>query len=152
MAGRRERAEAHPLCARCGARVVTPAAHPRIEKPFAQCGECGTFVARAGAQEWDLLPASTRLGWLARIGAWALLGALLAALALLGSARARGARPSPREAALWLALGAAGAGALSASRLARAIRRSRRRLADPMYRAKLIEFELAAERARQARA
>ena len=46
------------------------------------------------------------------------------------------------EALLWLAGGLAAAGAWEGSRLSSAIARSRRRMADPMYRARLVEYEL----------
>jgi hypothetical protein len=143
MAGAHQGAGATRACPRCGARLPVAPRGPSIGKPFAQCAGCEALVAREGAHEWDLLPAAARLAHLGRAAGRALAAGLGAAAAQAAGALGTGSGWRPGTTLAWLGAGLALGALVEGTRLTRAIRRSRRRLSDPMYRAKLVEHELA---------
>ncbi len=127
-----------PACAAPAGRMRRVRA--AIGAPFERCAACGTFVSRAPFQEWDLWRAGARAAYLFEKGAFALALGSLPGLAYLLTATVR------RQALdLGVALALFGGGALlaafiSGSALASAVRRSRARMSDPMYRARMVEF------------
>ena len=115
-----------------------------IGRPLEECAACGDVVLRSGTTEWELLRASQRLDLIARRGLVALAIGLAAPVLYWAATRAQGIAWQPLHAALCLAVGWAIAGTWQGSRLAAAIRRSRRRMSDPMYLAMLMQHQLAA--------
>lgn len=109
-----------------------------IGTPFIECA-CGAYAARPPFSEWDMLQPPMKLNFLGRGLVWFLSGMIPGLLYALGSVFLG-------KSYLMLAfLIAVGVGALLASGTWFAlasldIRRSRRRMGDPMYRAKLVEF------------
>lgn len=128
-------------CPRCGASVRRPPSAPSIGKPFHTC-ECGALVGRAGANEWDLLRPRAKLAFLGRRFGFAAAAGLVPIVVRLVAAQVGGTPASALEALVWLAAGEVAALAWEGSRLSSAIGRSRRRMSDPMYRARLVEYEL----------
>jgi hypothetical protein len=142
MAGSTLADDVQDVCPDCGEPIrVAPGRHA-IDKPFFEGLGCGAFVARPGANEWDLLPRTQRLRHVTRATAVALVTGVVFGLAYLAFAFGQGAGWRPREALVFVGAGAAVGGFAVGSRLLSAIQRSRRRLDDPMYRARLIEFEM----------
>lgn len=139
-----QRIDAAGACPRCGTPLPMATGLASIDRPIEPCTSCGNLVMRPGTNEWHLLKPGQRLGHVARHT----LGALAAgpALALVHRlvALGQGRTWEFRDALLWLAIGWVLAGAWAGSRLAARVRRSRRRMGDPMYMAKLVEQELAA--------
>jgi hypothetical protein len=148
VAGRALATAAGGTCSGCGTPVRATRGRPAIDKPFVECRGCGAFVRRAGVNEWDLLPHAERLRHVGRAARVALLSGLGLGLAQLVFVLGQGRGWRLGEAAIACAVGTLVAGAWLGVRLAGAIRRSRRRLGDPMYRARLVEFELRAPAAR----
>jgi hypothetical protein len=110
-----------------------------VGQPFEACPKCRTYVTRPATNEWDLLGPGEKLYWLVEQGAPFLAFGLLPALAYWTVT----SRAGSGDLRLLLALLVAGpvlvlffplAGALHT------IRRSRARMADPMYRARMVEF------------
>jgi len=122
----------HALLGSTTRRAVT------IGAPFVECG-CGTYAPRPPFSEWDMLDSRAKVNVLGRGAVWLLSGMIPGLLYALGSILL------DRSYSILGFLGAVGAGALLATaawstRLLGEIRRSRRRMGDPMYRAKLVEF------------
>lgn len=138
-------------CLACGRAAPAAArARPAIGVPFEACPACAGFVPRPSLHEWELMGPATRLACLAPQLALVLALGLLPALAVAGATLASGGARDPL-ALLWAAgLGLAFVLGLWLARVASDVRRSRRRLNDPMYRAKLAKFELASQAARNA--
>lgn len=133
---------ARDTCPDCGEPIrVAPGRHA-IDKPFFECLGCGAFVPRPGANEWDLLPRAERLRHVTRATGLALATGVVFGCAYLAFALGQGRGWQLAEAVVFVAAGAAVGGFAAGSRLLTAIQRSRRRLGDPMYRARLIEFEM----------
>ncbi len=137
-------------CRGCGTLVASSRrTRPAIGPPFAPCPRCGGFVARPPFQEWVLLGALGRMRCLGLPAGIALVTGLIPALGYAGVGLAL---PHGRD-PVWLLI-VAGVGlcvsvAIWLASLSRDVRRSQRRMADPMYRAKLVEFELATQGARR---
>ena len=131
-------------CPHCGAPLAVATAHPSIDKSLEQCAKCGGVVMRRRANEWELLSNSQKLGRIARHAFLALAMGLAPPLGYLAAGLGSGRGWQVRYALLLLAAGCVLAGAWQGSRLAAMIRRSRRRMEDPMYLAKLVEYEMAA--------
>ena len=126
-----------PSCSGLVARVRR--ARLTIGRPFEECPKCRTLVNRPATHEWDLLGAGRKAYWVADRLARYLAYGLVPALAYWAVFFRDGAGDKR------ILLGLLGAGVvlvvlfpLSAS--LNAIRRSRSRMSDPMYRARLIEF------------
>jgi len=116
-----------------------------IGSPFQECPRCGAFVERNRCREWDLFDVAAKTGYfLGSLGAWLALGLLPGLIYLL----VRGRDFDPRWLALALVAGPLFAAAIPALGLAQRVRRSRARMSDPMYRAKLLEFGRRAARER----
>ena len=98
---------------------------------------------RQGANEWDLLKSRQKLGHLTRHAFVALTMGLVPPLVYFAAGLGSGRGWQLRYVLLLLAAGWVLAGAWQGSRLAAMIRRSRRRMGDPMYLAKLVEYEMA---------
>ncbi len=129
-------------CASCGALVGhVPDVRVAIGSPFQDCPGCGALVSRAPMNEWDFLAVGARARYGFERAAWSLALALLPALLYLVGARLLGRATDPWILGAALALGLFGLGIHPALQGMRSVRRSRRRLADPMYRAKLMQFE-----------
>jgi hypothetical protein len=129
-------------CPACHALVGhVPRVRVAVGCPFQECPGCGALVPRATVNEWDFLGVGAR----ARFGlerlAWAVSLALLPLLLYLVAARLLGWPSGPWTLGLLLLTGILVLGAPPALHGLRSVRRSRRRLGDPMYRAKLVEFE-----------
>jgi hypothetical protein len=128
-------------CSSCGAVVGgTTRVRPTIGSPFTECTSCGGFAPRPPYDEWAGMSPSVKLGFIGRALTRSLVVGLAPAL-LYGLFAIVTARGSDR---LWLLALAAGgvliAATVWASLLAQEIRRSSKRLADPMYSAKLVEY------------
>ncbi len=137
-------------CQACGTLVAeSRRTRPAIGPPFKSCPGCGGIVPRPPYQEWVFLGAVERLTCVGLPAGIAIALGLLPALVYgaVGLALPRGRDP------VWLLLvavaGLVVALAIWSTRLTRDVRRSRRRMADPMYRAKLVEFEIAAQGVRR---
>ena len=130
-------------CPTCGTPLPLASSRPSIERPLQQCAGCGGFVIRPGATEWDFLKLGEKVGHVARHTFAALTGGLALPLAHAAIEFGAGRAWQPRDLLLWLAAGWALAGTWAGSRLVAKIRRSRRRMRDPMYLAKLVEHEIA---------
>lgn len=124
----------------------TPPSAPTIGKPFEQCGSCDGYVPRAPANEWDLSRAGTKLQHVTRRATWALAAGLVPLTVYSIATPLGGRRLESQTALLFLAGGWLLAGLWQAARLSSAIASSRRRMSDPMYRARLVEFELEARK------
>jgi len=134
-----------PTCQARGREERPPRGAPtRIGPPFEECPRCRALIPRPGALEWDLLGPRGRLRWtLARLLPWSLaLGLPVLGYGLLGY------RGEPGQARTLAGLGACALVlflALPVPALRRIVRRSRLRMSDPMYRARLVAFERRAE-------
>jgi len=110
-----------------------------VGSPFQECPKCRSHVSRPATNEWALLGAGQKVYWLGvRILPFALIG-LVPALVYWQTTFRGGDGQLP----VLVALLAAGPVLLAYLPLANAlhsIRRSRARMADPMYRARLIAF------------
>ena len=109
-----------------------------IGRPFSECPKCKGFVERLPYVEWSSLHPGARLRLL---GGGLLIASAGAAIPALAYSVVR--RDAPTETLLalglvFLALGLSGFGMF----LSNAIQRSKKRMADPMYRARLAEFEM----------
>ena len=127
--------------------VSSPGA-PRVGKPFLTCPSCGTHVPRPRFDEWTLMSRSVRLGILARTAVRGLVLGLAPAvvLGLVGIAAGRTASSRATLAALGIA-GAVVGLAVAMALLGNELGRSRRRMSDPLYRARLVEFGIRSSRA-----
>lgn len=116
----------------------------RFGRPFLECPDCGALTPCAAFDEWSLMSASDRARLVGSGAAYALALGLLPALlyALVGILR--GAAAPPLHLVLAATIGVALVAGIWAARLSEAIRRSRRRMSDPMYLAKLAEFGMQA--------
>jgi len=107
--------------------------------PFLECPRCHAYAERPATNEWALLGPGERAFWLAdRLAPFLVVG-LVPALAYWALVL-RDGRGDPRT---WIALLCAGPFLVACLPLSSAlgiIRRSRTRMGDPMYRARLIEF------------
>jgi len=120
---------------------------PSIGRPFEPCWRCGGQIERAGANEWDLHGRGARWAIVARRARFALTAGLVP-FAVYAALTLTSARPwRERHALLFLAAGWLVAGAWEAARLLAEIGASRRRMSDPMYRARLVQHGIAASRA-----
>jgi hypothetical protein len=131
-------------CPRCREPLAEPRGISRIDKPFEPCTSCGAFVARPGANEWDLLPLGLKTRHVAQSALLALSLGIVPALVHLAATLTQGAAWEAKQALLWLAGGCVVAGCYAGSRLGSRIQRSRRRMGDPMYRARLVKYEIEA--------
>ena len=131
-------------CPRCGSPLGASSGRSSIDGPLQPCPRCGGIVLRDGSNEWDLLGSGKKTAIVARRAFAALTIGLIGPLAYLGAAVSSGRDWQPRYALLSLAIGWVLAGSWQASSLLARIRRSRRRMGDPMYLAKLVESEMAA--------
>ena len=129
-------------CPQCGAPLAATQGVPRIEKPFDQCASCGAFVACLGANEWELLRLGEKTGHIARHAFRAVAFGLVPAVVQLLVTVVGGEGWQATETLVWLAAGLVGAGAIEGARLGSRIQRSRRRMSDPMYLARLVKYEL----------
>lgn len=131
-------------CASCGTLAGTARRRrPGVGAPFCVCPQCGAYVQRRPYDEWALMGARARLELLAGgIGSAGALG-LLPALGYALLCIARGRPAPPEELAIGAAAGFLVAVSVWGARFAAALRRSRRRMADPMYQARLVEFGMA---------
>ena len=125
--------------------LVVPDGPVRIGRPFLECVDCGTLTPCPAFDEWSLMSARDRLRLVGSGAAYAIALGLLPALlyALVGIVR--GSAAPPLHLVLAAALGVALATGIWAARLADVVRRSRRRMTDPMYLAKLAEFGMQAQ-------
>lgn len=120
---------------------------PAIGRPFEPCWRCGGLIERAGTTEWDLHDRGARWSIAARRARFALAAGLVPCLVYTALALTSD-RPWRRDHALlflgagWLLLGI-----WEAARLFSEINASRRRMGDPMYRARLVQHGIAASRA-----
>lgn len=133
-------------CTTCRAkRQERPGNPTSIGRPFDECMTCGRLVSRSRFTEWGLMKSSTKLrclgaaaiGWLGM----GVLATLVLALGVVIFGRPLDVKNVLTVAVVVLVL----AGALQGSRFSKELNRSRARMSDPMYRAKLIEFELATQ-------
>jgi hypothetical protein len=123
--------------------MSAPPSAPTIGKPFEQCGRCDGYAARAPANEWDLSRAGIKLRHITRHATWAFAVGLTPFVVYSIATPLGGRELESRTALLLLAGGWLLAVIWQVARLSSAIGHSRRRMSDPMYRARLVEFELA---------
>jgi hypothetical protein len=111
-----------------------------VASPFRDCPRCGAPVRRPAASEWTLLGPGERAYWFVdRIAPFVVLGLLPALLYWALVVRSGGG--DPRLLAALLVLGPLVCAALPVAGARTAVRRSRARMSDPMYRARLLAFE-----------
>jgi len=133
-------------CPQCRAPILgSGTGRPSIGRPFDECPRCQTFVPRSHCNEWDFLsfPEQALHLWRAAriaLGFGAVAGLSYGTYTLLAPVAFE-----PRIALGLLAAGVVGLSVWSGSRLFSAIRRSRHRLTDPMYRSKLVQFGISGE-------
>jgi len=113
---------------------------PRVGEPFTTCRLCGGFVDRSPNDEWAMMGVGARLVILLGGAAFAGSAGLVPALAWASYRLVRGAAIDPLPLAVTAGAGLLVGVGLFGMRLSTVIRRSRRRMGDPMYRAKLVEF------------
>lgn len=126
-----------PTCVEVFARIRT--VRLAVGRPFEECPKCRTPVGRPSTNEWDLLGPGEKLFWLAARSALSIVIGLVPALAY-GTLAYEGGAGDLR---ILLALALAGPALVlffPLSGALHAIRRSRARMADPMYRARMVEF------------
>ena len=133
-------------CELCRERQAERPPHPRIGRPLEVCWRCGGSRVLVGVNEWDLFDPRTRLELIARRLTFA-----FAAGCVVPAVHGLVTLVAARDWLWWHALAALGLGWLVAGlgaggKLAVEIHASRRRMSDPMYRMKLVEFELGASR------
>jgi hypothetical protein len=110
-----------------------------VGSPFRECPRCRAPVSRPSTNEWTLLGPGEKAYWLAdRFAKYLALG-LLPALAYWAFA-VRAGKGQPRILLVLLAGGPIFGLGFGLSSALHDIRRSRARMADPMYRARLMEF------------
>ena len=139
-----------PLCRPDAARSASNVRARRIGRPFGSCGTCGRLAPSPGLFEWDGGAPGDKLAVTLRFaGLGLIVGGMLGAAALLA------AQLSGREVAgLWFAAVLVGfpliGTAFGLGALGKRVAASRQRMGDPMYRAKLMEFELQERESAQA--
>lgn len=111
-----------------------------VGRPFEECPKCRTLVERPASKEWDLLGPGEKLYWLVDRSLPFLAIGLVPGLAYWALAFREGSGDLRVLVAL-LAAGPLLVALFPLPSATSAIRRSRRRMADPMYRARLVEFE-----------
>lgn len=130
-------------CVACDTLVGrVPAVRVAIGSPFQECPECGALVARGPVNEWDFLAAGARARYGLERAARVVGLSLLPGLVYLAATRIGGRPIEAWSLGATLVLGILLATPLAAHGV-QSVRRSRRRLMDPMYRAKLMAFERA---------
>ena len=135
-------------CGSCGtvvdrARRSTPA----IGRPITKCPKCGAWVERSSFNEWDLFSPPEKMRHVGEKGALLVGLGIAPALLYAVAALVRRGAYDPLVLAALVGVGLLLAiGGLSA-RVGRDIRRSRSRMADPIYRAQLVEFGMTARHA-----
>jgi len=109
-----------------------------VGRPFEECPRCRTLVARPATNEWDLLEGHRKATWLLD----RTVPLVLLALAPAGAYWWTSMRPGSGDVRVLAALVALGLALtlLGLGPTRSAIRRSRARMSDPMYRARLLEF------------
>ena len=128
-------------CPHCGAEQPgARGARPPIGPPFSVCTGCSEFISRPLFNEWALLSLSTQLGQLALAGVRIFVFGTVPAVLYAGFMLSAGEAVDPGAATLVVALGVTAAGAWVGFRSVDEITRSRRRMTDPMYLARLAEF------------
>ena len=110
-----------------------------VGRPFEECPKCRTLVGRPSSHEWDLLGPGGKVSWIADLSTPFLVVGLVPALAYWVLVF-RDGRGDLGVLVTLLCAGLTILALLPLSRALRAIRRSRARMADPMYRARLLEF------------
>jgi hypothetical protein len=127
-----------PTCVAVLARIRR--ARLSVGRPFEECPKCRSYVSRPSTKEWDLLGPLEKAYWLAdRVAPYLLVG-LVPALAYWALAF-RSGDGELRVLLGLLALGPILVAFFPLPGALQAIRRSRARMADPMYRARLVDFE-----------
>jgi len=128
-------------CPRCQVeRQELGLTRPPVGPPFEHCPACGELTARPGYNEWALLGPSVRLGHLLRRTLRAASFGVLPVLLYLGFNLSGGLAVDLLVVLALSALGLGAAGTWVVTRTAGEIARSRRRMTDPMYLAKLAKF------------
>jgi hypothetical protein len=128
-------------CPHCGAeRPELAPRRPPIGPPFEECTACGRFIPRPTFNEWALHRTSVRLGLLSRAALRVLLFGALPVLFYAGFNLSGGSPVDPLTALVAAVLGLGAAAAWVSTSTVGQINRSRRRMTDPMYLAKLAEF------------
>src|SRR5262245_305365 len=134
-------------CPLCGDGSAGSAARrPTIGPPFSQCWRCGGQVEKSGVHEWDMHTRAASWAIAARRGRFALAAGIMPALVYAGLTLTGPRSFDARTALLFLGAGWLAAGVFEAARLSMEIGASRRRMSDPMYRAKLVQHGIAASR------
>jgi len=130
-------------CQQCVARPA-PVIGRRVTpgKPFDECPSCGARVATGPFSEWDTMPASLKFNNIVNGLRWALLIGLLSGSVYTLWAMIIGDGASRLSVAIAFSLGFVVSGSWRGVWLVEAIQRSRRRMSDPMYTARLVKFEL----------
>ena len=118
-----------------------------IGPPFSQCWRCGGEVEKSGVHEWDMHSRAARWTIASRRLRFALAAGLVPVLVDTGLVLSGRRALDARTALLCLGAGWLAAGLWEGVRLSMEISASRRRMSDPMYRAKLVQHGIAASRA-----
>ena len=126
-------------CTSCGAlaNAIRPPLLP-IGPPFADCPACKGLVERRPFEEWSGISPRTKLRILSGGGIIATAGAAIPVLAYSLIAK----ETSKEGWIAFLLICMAATWSLWILTLSNAIKRSNRRMSDPMYRAKLAELEI----------
>ncbi len=112
--------------------------------PFLECPSCKGFVNHEPFEEWSSMGARKRFTW---VGTSLAVAVSLGILPLLACGLAdiiSRERTSPRTLLFIGGTGLFVALAITYANLHQRIRRSRRRMSDPMYRAKLVKYQMSA--------
>ena len=111
-----------------------------IGKPFVVCSTCDTFVPCEPFNEWDFLDGNAKARLLMVVGLQTLVFGVIPALLYGVADVALRGDYDVRILLLALAAGLLGVALVRGAAFSAQVARSRRRVADPMYRAKLVEF------------
>lgn len=111
-----------------------------IGKPFVVCSTCDTFVPCEPFNEWDFLDRGAKGRLLMIVGLQILVFGAIPALLYGVADVARRGDYDVRLLLIALAAGLVGVALVRGAAFSAQVARSRRRVADPMYRAKLVEF------------
>ncbi len=117
---------------------------PTVGMPFETCAACGVPVPRPPRNEWSLMSSGDKSRLVGTAFARALSIGLLPALAYGLSLFVGSTAPNATRTVLVLGgVGSALACGVVIARLAKDVGRSRRRMSDPMYLARLAEYGMA---------
>ena len=131
-------------CPKCEAELADALkTRPAIGKPFDVCSTCGGDIVRIRFNEWDLMGSFVKARIVSGVVYRSLLLGIAPAALYSVNAVVRGAGTDLQTLLALLIGGLLLSCGWWVSRFSKEVRRSRRRMGDPMYRARLMKFEMA---------